>query len=385
LACAQIALSLLLLVGAGLFTQTLRNLRRVDSGFEAGGVLLADLDARREELSGAALLAFYEELLERTRAIPGVASASLSSNVPLSGSSWSEAAVPAGQPLPDRDTALFVAVMPDFFATLGTRLIAGRDLSSSDVGSPSVAIVNKAFARTYFGGRVPLGESITATVTRPASTLEIVGMVEDSAAGSLRAPARPTVYVSYAQRALSGGFTLATTLEARIVGSRSAAAEALRAALSDRLPNAPVEVRALSDQVDRALVQERLMASLAGAFGALGLLLAGIGIYGLLAYRMARQTREIGIRIALGARESSVLWLAGKSVLRLLVAGLAVGLPAAWAASRYVESMLFGLRPTDPFVLGGAAALLGAAAIAAAYFPARRAARLEPMTALRLE
>ncbi|HZF31301.1 MAG TPA: ABC transporter permease [Gammaproteobacteria bacterium] len=385
LACAQIALSLLLLVGAGLFTQTLRNLRGVDSGFEAGGVLLADVDARREGVSGAALLAFYEDLLARVRAIPGVASASLSSNVPLSGSAWSEAAVPAGQPLPQRDTALFVAVMPEFFATLGTRLVAGRDIAPSEVGSPSVAIVNEAFAKAYFGNRVPLGESVTAGVTRPASTLEIVGVVEDTAAGSLRVPARPTVYVSYAQRALTGGFIANTTLEARVLGSPSAAAAALRAELRESLPNAPVEVHALSDQVDRALVQERLMASLAGAFGALGLLLAGIGIYGLLAYRMARQTREIGIRIALGARESSVLWLAGKSVLKLLLAGFAVGLPGAWAASRYVESMLFGLRPTDPVVLAGAVVLLGAAALAAAYFPARRAARLDPMTALRLE
>jgi predicted permease len=385
LACAQIALSLLLLVGAGLFTQTLRNLRGVDAGFEAVGVLLADVDARKEGLSGAGLLAFYDDLLERVRAIPGVASASMSSNVPLSGSSWSEPVAPAGQPLPETDNALFVAVMPGFLETLGTRLVAGREIAPSDVGRPSVAIVNEAFAKAYLGGRVPLGDSLTANVTRPASTLAIIGVVEDTVAGSLRVPAWPTVYVSYAQRVLSSGFIPNTTLEVRAAGTLSAVAPALRAALRDRLPNAPLEVRALSDQVDRALVQERLMASLAAAFGALGLLLACIGIYGLLAYRMARQTREIGIRIALGARESSVLWLVGRSVLRLLTLGFAAGLPAAWALSRYVESMLFGLRPTDPLVLGGAAVLLGAAAVAAAYLPARRAARLPPMTALRLE
>jgi ABC-type antimicrobial peptide transport system permease subunit len=198
-------------------------------------------------------------------------------------------------------------------------------------------------------------------------------------------PALPTVYVSYAQRVLTGGFIANTTLEVRTAGAASAVATALRAELSERLPNAPVEVRALSDQVDRALVQERMMASLAAAFGALGLLLAGIGVYGLLAYRLARQTREIGIRIALGASGSSVVRLAGASVLKLLLAGFAVGLPAAWAASRYVESMLFGLRPTDPVVLAAAVALLAAAAIAAAYFPVRRAVRLDPMTALRLE
>jgi predicted permease len=384
-ACAQIALSLLLLVGAGLFTQTLANLRSVDSGFASDGVLLADVNATRGGLTGAALVAFYDDLLERVRGIPGVASASLSSNTPLSTSSWSQAVAPEGEPLGERDNALIVAAMPGYFETLQTRLLAGRDFAARDAGGVPVAIVNEEFVARFFPGRNPLGQRFTSNVTRPSITLEIVGVVENSVGGSLRTPPRSTVYLSYAQRALASPFLPGATLEARVEGPIGAGAAALREELRAALPNALVEVRTLGAQVDRALVRERLLASLGAAFGVLGLLLACIGIYGLFAYRMARQTREIGIRIALGARESSVLLLAGKSAVKLLLAGVAVGLPAAWAASRFVESMLFGLRPTDPAVLAGAVALLVGAALAAAYFPARRAARLDPMTALRLD
>jgi predicted permease len=385
LACAQIALSLLLLVGAGLFTQTLANLRDVDSGFDADGVLLADVNASASELSGAALVAFYDDLFERLRRIPGVTSASLSSNTPLSTSSWSQAVAPEGEPLGERDNALFVAVMPGFFETVQTRLLAGRDVEARDAGGPNVVVVNEAFVAQFFAGRNPVGQRFASNVTRPSITLEIVGVVENSVAGSLRRPAYPTVYLSYAQRALASRFAPGATIEARVSGPIGGAAAAMREELRRALPNALIEVRTLSDQVDRALVRERLLANLGAGFGVLGLLLACIGIYGLFAYRMARQTREIGIRIALGARESSVLMLAARSVLKLLLAGVAVGLPAAWAASRFVESMLFGLRPTDPAVLAAAVALLAAAALAAAYFPARRAARLDPMTALRLD
>jgi predicted permease len=385
IASAQIALSLLLLVGAGLFTQTLANLRRVNAGFNADGVLLADLGARRDGLSGAALIAFYDDLLERVRRIPGVTSASLSSNVPLSGSLWSQAVAPSGEPLGERDNALFVAVMPDFFDTLQTRKIAGRDVEARDAGGPNVAVVNEAFAAQFFAGRNPLGQRFTSNVSRPPITLEVVGVVENAVGLSLRTPARPTVYLSYAQRALAGAFAPEATIEVRVAGPMGPAAAAMSRELRQALPNTLTEVRTLGAQVDRALVQERLLASLGTGFGVLGLLLACIGIYGVFAYRLARQTREIGIRIALGARESSVLMLAVRSMVKLLLAGLAVGLPGAWAASRFVESMLFGLRPTDPAVIAVAVALLGAAAFAAAYFPARRAARLDPMTALRLD
>ena len=176
-----------------------------------------------------------------------------------------------------------------------------------------------------------------------------------------------------------------TTLEIRAAGSLSQVASAIRKELQPRFPDAPLEVRALTEQVGRTLVQERLMANLAGGFGVVGLLLACIGLYGLLAYSVARRTKEIGIRMALGAQQRGVLWMVAKSALRLLGVGVAAGLPAAWMASRWVNSMLFGLRPDDPGIMAAAALLLGAAGLAASYFPARRGARVDPMTALRYE
>jgi predicted permease len=384
LVAAQIALSLLLLVGAGLFVQTLGNLRAVDAGFREEGVLVADVDARREGLSGPALLAFYDTLLERVRALPGVSSASLSSNVPLSGASSSEAIVPVGQDFPERDNALVVNVMPGFFDTLGTRLLAGRDVTENDVGSSSVALVNETYAARYFADRDPLGERLTAR-TRPPSTVEIVGLVEDTIANSLRTAPLPTIYYSYPQRVESGAFIFNTTLLVRASGSLATTAGALRAELARQFPNTTVEVRPLTAHVDRALEQERLMATLAGGFGALGLVLACVGIYGLFSYNLARRTREFGIRIALGAPQSRVLRLAVGGAARLLIVGLVVGVPAALAASRWVESMLFGLQAMDPIVLAAAAALLTCAGFAAAYFPARRAAHVDPVTALRSE
>jgi putative ABC transport system permease protein len=384
LAAAQIALSLLLLVGAGLFVQTLSNLRDVDSGFSEDGVLIADVDARREGLSGTALLAFYDRLLESVRALPGVTSASLSSNVPLSGSSSSQAIVPVGQTLPQNDNALVVNVMPQFFATLGTRLLAGRDVADTDVGPVSIALVNEAYAARYFADRAPLGERLMSR-EQPGSTIEVVGIVEDAVGNSLRAPPRPTVYYAYAQRVASGAFIFNTTLSVRVSGGLAVTADALSAELARQFPNAIVEVGALTAQVDRALQQERLMATLAGGFGVLGLVLVCVGIYGLFSYNLARRTRELGIRVALGARQGSVLRLAVGGAVRLLLAGLVVGVPAALAASRWLEAMLFGLQPTDPLVLTAAVTLLTGAGLAAAYFPARRAARIDPVVALRLE
>ena len=385
LVSAQVALSLILLVGAGLFVRTLQNLLHVDPGFRREGVLLVDIDGRTEGYRDARLAAFYRDLLDRVRRVPGVVSASISSHTPLSGATWSEAVAPKGQPVPERDNAIFIAAGPDFFATLQTPLIAGREFDSRDEGGPKVAIVNQAFAARYFPGREPLGEYLSATVTRPPTDLQIVGVVRDTITAGLRTAPRPTVYVSYFQRASSAGFIPSTTLEMRTAGSLSQAAAAIRKELQPSFPSVQLEVRPLSEQVEGTLVRERLMASLAGGFGILGLLLACIGLYGLLAYSVVRRTREIGVRMALGARRSGVLWMVGKGALRLVAVGMALGLPAAWVASRWVRSMLFGLTAMDPWIIATAALLLSLAGLVAAYFPARRAAGIEPMTALRHE
>jgi predicted permease len=378
LVSAQVALSLLLLVGAGLFVRTLQNLLNIDPGFHREGVLLVDLDGQREGYRDARLTAFYSDLLDRVRRVPGVVSAGISSHTPLNGWTWSEAVAPHGQPLPQRDNAIFIAAGPNFFATLGTPLISGREFDAGDRGSFNVAIVNESFAARFFPGRNPVGEYLTATVSNPPSDLRIVGVVKDSMTSSLRENPRPTVYVSYFQRA-SG----VDSLDIRASGSLSQVSSAIRHELQPSFPNTPVEVRALTVQVEQTLIEERLMAKLAGGFGALGLLLACVGLYGLLAYSVVRRIKEIGLRMALGAQPGEVLWMVARHALGLVAAGVVLGLPAAWLLSRKIQSMLFGLRATDPGIVAAAVLLLAGAGLVAAYFPARRASRVDPMTALR--
>jgi putative ABC transport system permease protein len=371
---AQVALSLLLLVGAGLFVRTLRNLQNVDPGFNREGVLIVDLQERRT--------AVPSDLLDEMQRAPGIVSASVSTHTPLSGSVWSDIAVPKGLPLPERDTAWFIGAGPRFFETMQTPLVAGREFTDRDVaGAPAVAIVNDAFARRYFANQQPIGQYLTASVQGERRDLEIVGLAKNTSAAGLRRASPATVYVPYRQ--LTGHFS--TTLEFRARGSLTQAAAAIRQAMQPRLPDTPVEVRPLSAQIDAAMVQERMMAALATAFGVLALVLTCVGLYGLHAYTVARRTRELGIRIALGAQRPRVIAMVLTGAVRLVVIGVALGLPGAWAGSRWVQSMLFGVKPADPATIAGAIAVLITAALAAAYVPARRAARVDPIVALRHE
>jgi predicted permease len=312
--------------------------------------------------------------------VPGVASASISSHTPLSGWTWSEGSVPKGQPLPEHDNAVFIAAGPKFFATMQTVLMSGREFDDRDRGTYNVAIVNEAYASRFFPGRSPVGQYLTATVSKPPSDLQIVGVAKNSMTENLRQAPRPTVYVSYFQRE-SG----TDTLEIRAVGSLSQVSAAIRQKLQPSFPNTPVEVRPLTTQVEQTLLQERLMAKLAGGFGVLGLLLASVGLYGLLAYSVVRRTREIGVRMALGARPGAVRWMVARRALWLVAIGVAAGLPIAWALLQKVKSMLYGLTGTDPWIIAGAVTVLSTAGLGAAYFPARRASRVDPMRALRHE
>jgi predicted permease len=374
LVSAQVALSLVLLAGAGLFVRTLHNLQSLDPGFSAEGVLLVDLEGRRT--------AVPRELLEDVQRLPGVVSASLSTHTPLSGSVWSEPAVPAGQPIPERDNAYFTGAGSQFFATMQIHLLSGREFTDRDsADGPAVAVVNEVFAQRYLANQNPVGQHLSANVRGQRRDLEIVGLVRNTNAYGLRAAPPPTVYVAYAQ--LTGDFP--TTLAIRATGPLGRVSSAIQQALQSKLPGAPIEVRPLSAQVEATIVQERMMATLAGGFGLLALTLACVGLYGLLAYSVAQRTKEIGIRMALGAQGSHVVALVLKGGARLVFVGIALGLPAAWAASRWVESMLFGLTPTDPAALGGAVVLLATAAQLAAYLPARRASRLDPVMVLRAE
>jgi predicted permease len=290
--------------------------------------------------------------------------------------------VPAGQPIPERDTALFVGADPAFFATLQIPLISGRVFADRDSAASShVAIVNERFAQRQFRGRNPVGEHLAAKVRGETRDLEIVGIVKNTNTIGLRAAPPSIVYVPYAQ--LSGDFP--TTLEVRVtrpIGEMTAVLEAL---LREKLPGSPIALRTLSAQVDATTVQERLMATLATGFGVLALVLACVGLYGLLAYSVVRRTREIGIRMALGARRGRVVAMVLGGAFRLTSVGLVAGLVAATFASRSVASMLFGVTPADPAALAGATLALVAAALLAAWLPARRASVVNPLEALRHE
>jgi putative ABC transport system permease protein len=314
--------------------------------------------------------------------VPGVVAASVSTHTPLSGSIWSEPAVPAGQPIPERDNAFFVGAAPSFFTTLQIPLLAGREFTDRDSATaPGVAIVNDRFAERHFANQNPIGQHLAARVRGRTRDLEIVGVAKNTSAAGLRRQPPATVYVAYAQ--LTGDFS--TTLEMRIAGSMGEASSAVRQVLRSALSNTAVEVRPLAAQVDATTVQERMMATFATAFGLLALLLACIGLYGLLAYSVVRQTKEIGIRMALGAQRARVVAQIISRAARLTLIGIAFGLPLAWGASRWIASLLFGVTPTDPSVVARAVALLGMAALVAAYLPAWRASSVNPVEALRHE
>jgi putative ABC transport system permease protein len=377
LVTAQVALSLVLLVGAGLFVRSLRNLQRFDAGFARAGVLLVEFDGKRP--------AWSNELLEEIRLMPGVAAASVSTHTPLSGSTWSEAVVPAGQPLPNGDNAVFIGAGPEFFTTMRIPVLSGREFTGRDSAtSTAVAVVNERYAQKHFPGQNPVGRHLTARLSGAPRDLEIVGLVKNTNTQSLRSAPPAIVYLPFEQ--LPGNRAeRAATLEIRTAGGLGEVIPTVRQALQSRFPDATVNVSPLSAQVDASIVQERMMATLAGGFGLLALGLASVGIYGLLAYGVARRTKEIGIHMALGAQRRKVIALVLRGARRSLVIGLAIGLPLAVAGSRWVESMLFGLKPTDPVAIVAAVLLLATVAHLAAYVPALRASRVDPLVALRHE
>jgi len=300
----------------------------------------------------------------------------------LSGATWSEPAVPAGQPLPERDTALFVGAGPRFFETIGIALLSGREFTEHDsAGSAGVAVINERYAQRFFPKQNPLGQHLAAVVRGQKRDLEIVGIAKNTRVASLRTAPPSTVYVAYAQ--LTGDFP--TTLEVRAAGPLGPVAAAVRGALQSRLPNTPIDVRQLATQVGATMMQERMMATLAGAFGMLALTLVSVGLYGLLAYTVARRTREIGIRMALGAQTADVRTMFLRQGLLLTGLGIGAGIAVALPLTRVMASLLFGVSPVDPATYAAATAALASVALVAMYLPARRASRMNPVIALRAD
>jgi predicted permease len=374
LVSAQVTLSMVLLIGAGLFVGTVKNLQNVNAGFKHEGVLLVNFEGLRTPLA--------PKLVDEVLQLPGVASASVATHTPLSLARWTEPAVPSEQSIPERDNAIFIGAGPGFFATMQTPLVAGREFTERDsAGSATVAVISETYARRFFPGQDPIGHHLSAKVRGKRRDLEVIGIARDVRSISMRRAPYPTVYVPYAQ--LTGDYP--TTLEVRVSGSLTHVAAAIQKVCKQNLPAVAVDVRPFTAQVEATIVQERMIATLATGFGVLALLMSCIGIYGLLAYTVARQKKEIGIRMALGARSFQVIVMVLRSAVSLVLIGVVLGLPAAWVASRWIESMLFGLKRNDPFTLAVAVLLLVTSAMLAAYLPARRASRVDPMMTLRNE
>lgn len=387
LVMAQMALSLSLVAGAGLLLSTFWNLALLHPGFDPAGILLTDVDLRNSNYSPERKAAAFQEMLTKLRVIPGIQSASISDITPICGCEADMEVEIAGFAVQSREDATieFNRVSDRYFETLGTRMVAGRDFDSRDTRtSPRVAIINQTMARKYFGARNPVGQAFRI---REANTLgdpiEIIGIVKDSKYGSLRDDIRPTASIEWSQKSKPGPRASFELRAAR--GAPAAVIAAVKAAIGEVDPNASLEFSTLANKVHDSLARERLLATLSGFFGALALLLAAIGLYGVMSYNVAPRRNEIGIRLALGAEQARVLRMVLGEVSILIVIGITAGLGVALATTRFVSSFLYGLPPNDPLNLFLAAAVLTGVALVAGYLPARRASRLDPMTALREE
>jgi putative ABC transport system permease protein len=383
----QVALSLMLVVGAGLMLTTFFKLETVDPGFKPEHILLTSVDIRNGHYPQERRVAVYREMLEHLRTIPGVLSASDSTGTPISGSFWNEDLQIEGYTSKSQDDTLvyFNQVSDGYFDTMGIQLVAGRDFNAHDTPeSPKVAIINQTAADRYFAGQNPIGKRYREDFgNKMGDPVEIIGVVKDAKYGTLREEILPCAYVTASQVAKPRE---SVTFELRVAaGAPTSVVSAVKSAIAEVNRDVSLQFKALAVQVDESLARERLLATLSGFFGALALLLAMIGLYGVMSYNVARRRNEIGIRMALGAEQSRVLRMVLREVAILIGAGLAIGLGAAIGTTRFVESFLYGMKPNDPWTLTLAACVLALVAALAGFLPARRASRQDPMTALREE
>lgn len=383
---AQVATSLMLLIVSGLFVRALRNASRIDLGFEPRGVLTLRLYVPQRELTGPAATDLYQRALDRVRTLPDVRNATLSYTSPFMSASACVAATNRGGDVRTL-TAGANTVAPDYFATLGIPLAAGRDFSRADgADAPAVVIINDALARRYFAGQDPIGRHVRVgdgcdQGRDKGLDAEIVGVAKDARYGSLDRPPQPYVFLPFTQH-----FAGYVAMLVRTADEPATQASAIRKLLLDLDHRLRIyEVTTLPDQVDKSLWPVRSEASLLGAFGVLALLLAAVGLYGVVASAVRQRTREFGVRMALGARRRDVVGLVLVNALVVTGAGVALGLAGSLAFTRLLRGYLYGLSPTDAVTFCGAALLWLAVALVASYVPARRGMRVDPTVALRYE
>jgi len=383
LVVAQVASSLVLVASALLFSRSLSNLLTVETGFHEEGVLIAGVNFQRLNLPPDRIQPFKDEFLDRIRATPGMESAGMGM-VPFRDSGGNTVWMDGSDASQGKEISRS-RVSPDYFKTLQIPLLSGRDFDARDkVGAPNAAIVNQAFAQLFLNGANPVGRRfwVEATPGDSEKLYEIVGLVRDTKYGDLREEFGPIVYDNAAQ--VSGSGPGANVF----IRSRLTQAEAVSAVtrvLNEINPAITVSFQEFKPMIEATILRERLMATLSAFFGLLALLLACIGMYGILTYGVASRTNEIGIRMALGAARRSVFWLILREALLLVITGVVVGLPMIFAVTRLASTLLFGLTPTDPISLLLAALLMLAVAMVAGYLPSRRATRVDPLVALRYE
>jgi predicted permease len=385
LVVAQVALSLLLLIAAGLFVRTLINLQNIPSGFNQENAVLFQVDTSATGYTNEdpKLPALLNEVEEKVKMVPGVQAASFAFFVFHQGF-WTSVAhsrddnIPEGQSRNLRNNI----VGPDFFVAMGIPLVQGRSFGPGDTAkSQKVAVVSESMARKFFPNGSPIGKRFGLGRPENSEDIEVIGVVKDAKYSTLKEEFRPMAFYPYTQSPEVLG-----NLVVRFSGPSNSIVPQVRQVITQTNRNLPIDdVVSLSDHIGRSLVPQKLVARLATFFGLLAVLLACVGLYGVMSYGVARRTNEIGIRMALGARGVSVLWLVLREALVLVVIGLTIGLVAASLVTKTAASLLYELKPNDPLTIALATTLLAVVAVLAGYFPARRASRVDPMVALREE
>ncbi len=385
LVIAQVSLSLLLTIGAALFVRTLHNLLNVHLGIDREHLIVARIDPSAAGYSQAGLPGLCERIRERLQTIPGVRAASISNDGLFTGDEGDHVAVDGALKLSENEmSSLWTLVGPDYPRTVGIPVLRGRAIDASDMAAARpVCVVNESFVKHFFGEANPLGHHVTDLYSTTVTTFEIIGVVGDVQEHSLRGKIRPRFYGNYAHPI---GTLSAPAIVLNASRDPAALVETARRGIASVDASIPVlNIRTLNQQLERGTIVPRLTADLAACFGALALLMAAVGLYGVMSYSTARRTSEIGIRMALGASQQSVLWMVMRETVRMLAIGTALGLFATFWLGRLIQNLLFGVDAKDPIAASIAVGVLAVAACLAGLIPAVRAARVDPIIALRCE